>query len=1234
MSWIIRQNNYFMHHQQVYRERVINSQIKIEIPNLFLNLYNIKLFDRTIAFAFKSAKVIMNFPFNEYIPVDYFEMKRISTYSRFTIIVENFIASINSLEEFENILVKKKKETKKEEKEKTLKDLTTINKSSIINNKNLTRKKSEINIPPVMIEPNSTRHFGKIPIFGPEKMSDEESELKLDLKISLCAIDIIDSPDTHLIETTCNSLKFGFDDSQNADRFPLMVLPIMELNYDLIKNIIRVNIPSKDIDRKRIYYKDDILAINNLYNQSNPSNSSINEKKCNLQRFLHESKSFTLFVNYDYLEASTKIFENFLDRWKMTLKKYFKTEENNNTQNIDDKKLQKENKLNDDNESKNFGINKFINANQEVKSYNNYDLNNFNINNFNRTNNSMHSLVNNTLNIAVNRDIGKNSNLVNNSVYSNQIVQQVNKLGSYNNGIYSNKFPNNKYLANENEFSSDYNYRKANDMVQRTPIDYDMLNNTSNIINNMNLSNFNNIELNQYNSLKMNYAKDSNHLPLNNRFFSQNYMNNIQSNDNLHNLSSKDLKSQKNQSNVFNQNKNQVNYNINSVYNNTNVDDKISALYNNQKIVNNNNNGNLSTQIVVNNNYFNNLNSVHQNSNSLQKKNFNLISINADDKKLTENKQNNYLKLKYGNNIPKYKIHNNKKEETTKTEDEYNMQLFVALFDLKIIYHINYKKDNKEFESIFRLDNATKERGYFGYIIRIHSSSLSFKKTLDTENEEGKDELKVKMNLFSMSYLDQDKMNDDLYFNWDEDISKYFKSSVEIQNILNSRLNNQNNNTNSKSLVPKTFSSNVNYNLNYNMSNNNTEENLKNLYNYNFTNTNTPNFNNNQGEDEFYKNIKIESEFLKFMELKKSNKCKYMNNITFDYFDIKRKDNSSTKANNKYRNLSVESRNVIIKIINTNFKRISMKKSEDMLIKVNRFEILYNKYNKDLIQLIAFEDVLKIVDKIILKIDIEKENDSIEFDENKLNLNDKPNKSILIKKASICQNDEAMQIKKRKKKKVKENNIANKNFLNTGLVKFYFSLKNPKIRIENEMKGSHIILVSEEECSVELSDICLDSAKKDFILNINLKKMNLLSFTKSDKNTNKIVESPEINFYIKNTLESKIDKIETFNQVSINVAKIRGFFQAKDFQDFYNILEILIYDRTESFAVEKKKLDDKNSILKSGKKITEIKSLIERKAAYEPVIQDDKILKRIDFNVNEVDLALKEVIFIIKKQLF
>lgn len=1214
MSWILVQNNYYLHHKQIYKERVINSQIKIDIPNIFINLYNIKLFDRTIAFAFKSVKVISNFPFELYVPNEFLEMKKITTYSRLTILVENFIASINSLQEFENNLVAKmRKETRREEKE-NLKDknkselnpTTTTQKinsnSAASNAKNLSAQKrlSKTELRPENINQikNPSQKI-KLDFLDSQKNQEENgSELKLDLKISLCAIDLVNTPDSNSIEITCYTLKFGFDDTQNVDGFPLMVLPILEFNYDLSRKIIRINIPSKEMERKKNFF---VVTASNEANLDlsagflNERNVSLlNEQKRELQRFLHESKSFTLFIYYEYLEASTKIFENFLDRWNMTLKKYFKTGE---------KKIENENAL--------------------AAAADNNNLNNI----------SKAAALRNSNNII--NEIKNNKILIKNE-NSAAGKQEINNAHHYKSSTQIKELNETK----NNTFHDLLNNTNSNHNLLQNFVSLDNLN----LLNNNN--NFNNKLIKGDSNINPHSFKTKQHnaLSLQKDHQSSNFKK-----ETVASKTSKTLAAYADKQNNKNislaREKTQVN-------NLTSVDEKISNLYKNT--------------INFKNNNFNNNSSSNAYNNALPNPNHKdlLFNLGLEDKKpeASTSMQNKYLKLKYGDNIPKFKTNLNKKEEDKKEIEDYSMQLFVALFDLKIIYYVNYKKDKKEFESIFSLDAGTKQREFFGYIIRIHSNSLSFKKTKGSELEESKDKLKVKMNLFSMSYLEPKNMNDDLYFKYDEDIAKYFKSKREIQALLNSNI--RRNNDNSDDNENNFYNNNNNFINNNNLmriansNNNNVNNNLNAIVNYNAFNVNNnsysyynPNASNNnnienENIDEFYKNIKIESEFLRFMEIKKSFRYKYLNNITFDYFEIKKNKEEDTKII-KCRNLSVESTNAIIKITNVNFKRISMKKSEDMLIKVNRFEILYNKYNKDLIQLIIFEDVLKIVDKIILKIDLEKESEdeANETLEAKSELqqqgkNEKSNNSTLNLNKQISAQDgtfnsqeinEAegfpMRKKTSKSKKAKKKPQP-QTILNTGLLKFYFSLRNPKIRIENEIRGSHIILVSEEECSVELSDICLDSAKKDFILNINLKKMNLLSYTKSDKQSNKIVESPEINFSILNRLESKFDKIESSNEISINVAKIRGFFQAKDFQDFYNILEILLYDRTESYAVEKKKIGDKIDVLKGKKKLSEIKALIERKTAGgENQFENNnaKILKKIKFNINDVDLALKQV---------
>jgi len=1198
-----------MHHTQVYKERILNTQFKIDIPNIFINLYNLNLFDRTIAFAFKSVKVISNFPFEQYIPTDILEMKKIKAYSQLTIIVVNFIASLNSLQEFENnILAKKKIESKKEEKEKT--KTMVVNTKPQIKTNNTIKKNSKLD--PDQID-EAAKNFAQQNLLK----NDEEDEFKLDLKITLCAIDIITTPNSDTMEITCFSLKFGFDETLNVDGFPLIILPVLELNYDLSKNIIRLNIPSKEMESKQIF-------INNFPNEvlnadtEVCSDKSLIDKKLELHRFLHNTKSLTLFIYYKYLEASTKIFQNFLDRWNITLKKYFKTEENKKIDDdIIDNQKEKDNQLKtlENGQVIKINSNNNIILNKDSKSLNQNIIEDPRVN-FNR--------------IIINKTEDKNDYL---NLGNNQQFYFVNDGSLIEKNHINFEIQKTKKSSERNPSNTNAMEMKIN-LMENKDANNGFLNNTSlkiphnkNISNTINLHNFTSLNKND----KKNNIGDSHlfnySLPKNKNTLSI-------LNDQL--IPAKELNTNTNlQLNIekFNSKKpiQSKDKSDNKIQNPTSsLDQKISNIYKNTT----NNLKNQTNNINCNNN---------NTSNSIQKETIHNLVV--EDKK-PGIKQNNYLKLRYGDNIPKFKITQNKKEQDKKTDENYSMKLFLALFDLKIIYYVKYEKGKKEFENIFSVGKDAKEIEFFGYIIRIHSSCISFKKTLGSEKEECKDTLKVKMNLFSMSYLDSEYMNDELYFKYDKDIAKYFKSKSEIQKLLELRnnkfINTSVDNENSLIINGNNFDyknhpySMINFNQYYRNSN-------PNINNNNYYNLETENI------DEFYKNLKIESEFLNFMELKKSFRYKYLNDLTFDYFYIY-KDKEEDNKNAPKKNDSKESGNSIIKIINVNFKRISMKKSEDMLIKVNRFEILYNKYNKDLIQLIIFEDVLKIVDKLILKVDLEEETDEDISDsnvirsnniksENHKNLNNNKNLNLMNKAdtyvSKIDDNHYVLENNLQNNASIRRKTLKNKKNLkkekqityNTGSLKFFFSLRNPKIRIENEIKGSHIILISEEECSVELSDICLDSAKKDFFLNINLEKMNLLSYTMSEKKANKILESPQINFNILNKLESKLEKIDSSNEISINVAKIRGFFQAKDFQDFYNILEILLYDRTESYATEKKKLDDKIDVLKGKKKLSEIKALIEKKTSgIESQFENSaKLLKKIKFNVNEVDLALKQV---------
>ena len=107
-------------------------------------------------------------------------------------------------------------------------------------------------------------------------------------------------------------------------------------------------------------------------------------------------------------------------------------------------------------------------------------------------------------------------------------------------------------------------------------------------------------------------------------------------------------------------------------------------------------------------------------------------------------------------------------------------KLMVTVFDLKIIYLINYKSD---FDSVFTFHKNIKEQGYFGYIIRLFSSAIRYDvSSIKEENinqifpSKAKqaliDELKVNLNLLTITSLNEENLNDEKFFKQDNEINQ------------------------------------------------------------------------------------------------------------------------------------------------------------------------------------------------------------------------------------------------------------------------------------------------------------------------------------------------------------------------------------------------------------------------------------------------------------------------------
>ena len=547
----------------------------------------------------------------------------------------------------------------------------------------------------------------------------------------------------------------------------------------------------------------------------------------------------------------------------------------------------------------------------------------------------------------------------------------------------------------------------------------------------------------------------------------------------------------------------------------------------------------------------------------------------------------------------------------------------LVLFDLKIIYILEYKK---EYKNIFSFHKFVETHNYFGYIIRFYSLHASL--TTNDQDKNLSNEIKAMLHFLTISFLDTDNLSDEPFFVKDKE-----------------------------------------------------------LYNENF------------------KNMKIMKNFNSFMELDENNKSKLLNN-ELDEFMIKKKykiekqeiplETKITIDENDYIDLTFDYRHTFIKISEFDFKRgeNSLDKKEIYKLNVSNGKIAWNKFNKDVLFLIIFKDLFLILDKIVLK-DSQKDKDKNGENSNK-------NESI---KKSKNKNLELISNSNQIKEQSKENSISTNKLLNiteeeeieeenveeedeeeegenkyNSQMTFNFEFNNPQFVVQNEVKGSALLLICKEPIKVVFNTLCFRNDLKDYKLNITCSQLILYSVLKSDKtdstiywmgnpeenkyylledNFGQIIESPKIDFVLsqsvvsakannsnelqESTYQQQIkDKIEDENETKehlgdksvkdddeydivtqneITITKINGNFNSIYFSDFMNIISVLIFDRGFSFSQEK---NSDNQIKEDMKKykITEIeskiKSLIDKKQV------SNKVTSRVKFKLFEVTFTLCE----------
>ena len=575
----------------------------------------------------------------------------------------------------------------------------------------------------------------------------------------------------------------------------------------------------------------------------------------------------------------------------------------------------------------------------------------------------------------------------------------------------------------------------------------------------------------------------------------------------------------------------------------------------------------------------------------------------------------------------------NKNTETKKKKSSIKL----VLFDLKIIYLLEYKDDYK---NIFSFHKFVENHKYFGYIFRFYSLNVDY--TTNIPDKVLSNEFKAMLHFLTVSFLDIDNLSDDPFFVKDSELKvAQFKNLKKIE-IFNSFMDLDKNN------ISKLINNNIDVFM------------IRNGYK---------------------KEIQKEKEESK---------------IFLDENEFK---TEKTEPQQDYIDLAFDYRHTFIKISEFDFKRDENSHTQEQIYKLNvsNGKITWNKFNKDVLFLIIFKDLFLILDKIILK-DSKKDKDKDKKDENasKIDSIKKSTKRHLnsintsIKEQSkensistnkiVSMSEEDKDLEEIKSGDEEEEEDEEETIYNSQMT-FNFEFKNPQFVVQNEVKGSALLLMCKEPIKVVFNNLCFTNDLKKYKLNISCRQLSLYSVLKSDKKDSviywmgnpdenkyhlsendfgKIIESPKINFDLGQRVHKKSDIKNNSNENSlynlynnndimeyndnnltnehedknmnpddyyimtinsIYIDKITGTFNSKYFNDFMNIINVLIFDRGFSFSQEK---SSDNQIKEDVKKFknseleAKIKTLLEKNTV------SKKVTSHVKFNLNEVDFFLCE----------
>ena len=511
----------------------------------------------------------------------------------------------------------------------------------------------------------------------------------------------------------------------------------------------------------------------------------------------------------------------------------------------------------------------------------------------------------------------------------------------------------------------------------------------------------------------------------------------------------------------------------------------------------------------------------------------------------------------------------NNKEEKKKEKDKKNtskllLKMISTIFDVKIIYLINYKE---KYNSTFSYHPQIKKQGYFGYIIRIYSSICKYNNIDDFENKITHGKLEVQINLLTFTSLYQNNIHDENYFIYDKDILNLNYNYKDIK-IFNAFME-----------LPYTKTNKYKA-LNSILFNKAGKQQI-----FEFNDNNLP------LSDEYYKELPFDfnETLIKLydIQLKYNNMNEkeleetyiYLNNMKVTWNKI----NMDMVGILIYEEI-IPISNAILRIISNDDENLNknnhINENDNIKKDISLYSINLTNMKKN------YEESEYTMNFIINNFQICIEN---EITKSRLLISTK--EDIIFKINKVCFNEKE------------------KNFLMELIIKDFIFFIPPLIN-SNSFHAINWIRIFENN-NLYLPQEQFNQIAK--IPNVFLELKEIIKNNKDSENNNSLNK-------IKELIYNDKEDIVTISTIDINIDKLKGEFRKEDFNCFMNIIKVFLFNRGDSYAKEKLAMESKKTDLKKYK-LNEIKNKI-RENINSKNNRKQKVIKNIKFELREISMTL------------